>query len=157
MNMHEYAESEMAIAWPESDSLQDVIKSNVLSMIDVFAEQGHSGASAAYTLNILDRLIRFKPISPLTGDEDEWGEPDSGSRDYCQQNKRCSSVFRINFDNKTAYDIDGRVFSDDGGKTFWSTYESRIPVSFPYTPSTRPERIILNQDSRKEEKEDQQA
>lgn len=63
-----------------------------------------------------------------------------------QQNKRCSSVFRRHFDNGTAYDIDGKVFSDDGGKTFYSCRESRIPVTFPYYPKEKPERVILPQE-----------
>lgn len=140
MSLHEYAEREMAIAWPESDDMQDEIKKDILQIIDVFSEQGHSGMSGAYLLNVLDKLIRFKPITPLTGDAKEWGKP-SGD-DFCQQNKRCSSVFRRNFDNSTAYDIDGKVFSDDGGETFYSCRESRIPVVFPYMPKERPEHIV---------------
>lgn len=149
MSPHDYAEKEMAIAWPESDLMQDCIKNDILAIIDAFAEQGHSGASAAYALNILDHLLRFKPISPLTGEDDEWGEPIS-RMDNCQQNKRCSSVFRKNFDNNTAYDIDGKVFSDDGGKTFWSTYDSMTPVTFPYMPPVKPEQIIMRQKDKDE-------
>lgn len=113
LTMHDYAEKEMDIAWPETDEMQDMIKKDILSIIDVFEEQGHSGTSAAYTLNILERLLRFKPISPLTGADDEWGEPyETGgpNSEVHQQNKRCNSVFRRNYDNATAYDIDGKVF-----------------------------------------------
>ena len=144
MSLHDYAEREMAIAWPESDPMQDRIKRDILAVIDVFAEQGHSGASAAYALSALDRLLRFKPIAPLTGADDEWRQPSGG--DDMQQNKRCSSVFRRHFDNGTAYDIDGKVFSDDGGKTFYSCRESQIPVTFPYYPKEKPERVILPQE-----------
>lgn len=139
MSLHEYAEREMALAWPESDDMQDAIKKDVLQIIDIFSEQGHSGMSGAYVLNVLGRLLRFKPLSPLTGSDEEWGEP---GHDFSQQNKRCSSVFRKNFDNSTAYDSDGKVFSDDGGETFYSCYESHIPVTFPYFPKEKPERVI---------------
>lgn len=145
MDLHDYAVREMDNAWPESEPMQDTIKQGILDIIDVFSAQGHSGMSAVYTLNILNRLLRWKPISPLTGEDDEWNEPYGYGlgTEVCQQNKRCSSVFRRNFDNATAYDIDGKVFSDDGGKTFYSTFESRIPVTFPYTPRDTPEKIIL--------------
>lgn len=73
--MHEYAVNEMNIAWPESDGMQELIKKDILDIVDMFADQGHSGMSAAYTLGILERLLRFKPITPLTGEEDEWKEP----------------------------------------------------------------------------------
>ena len=144
MDLHDYAVREMDNAWPESDPMQDSIKQNILDIVDIFCEQGHSGMSATYTLNILDRLLMWKPIAPLTGAEDEWGEPYGYGigTEVCQQNKRCSSVFRHNFDNATAYDIDGKVFSDDGGKTFYSNIDSRIPVTFPYIPRTNPEKII---------------
>ena len=140
--MHEYAEQEMALAWPEPDEMQELIKKDILQILDTFSEQGHSGMSGAYVLSCLDRLLRFKPLSPLTGSDEEWGEPHG--HDFTQQNKRCSSVFRINFDNGTAYDIDGKVFSKDGGKHFYSCYESRIPVTFPYYPRTNPEHVILD-------------
>lgn len=161
MIMHDYAKTEMDIAWPEPDDAQAHIEEDILAVIDLFENQGHSGMSASYTINILERLLRFKPLSPLTGEDDEWDEPCTNVFDKTvyQQNKRCSSVFRTNNDNSTAYDMDAKVFSEDGGKTFWSSYESRVPITFPYTPPTRPERIILNQnelkDSEKEEKENE--
>lgn len=139
--MHEYAEKEMEIAWPEPDEMQDLIKKDVLQIIDIFSEQGHSGTSGAYVLSCIDRLLRFKPLSPITGSDEEWGEP--YGHDFTQQNKRCSSVFRTNFDNGTAYDIEGKVFSSDGGKLFYSCRESRVPVTFPYYPRTNPEHVIL--------------
>jgi hypothetical protein len=141
--LKEYAEKEMSIAWPESDETQDMIKKDILEVIDVFSNQGHSGMSGAYTLNCLDRLLRLKPLTPLTGADDEWGKP--YGFDETQQNKRCSSVFRNRFDNKTAHDIEGKVFSSDGGKTFYSCRDSIIPVTFPYLPPAEAERVILDE------------
>lgn len=148
--MKEYAEKEMNIAWPESDEMQDAIKKDILEIIDVFSNQGHSGMTGAYTLRCLDRLLRFKPLTPLTGADDEWGEPHGP--DEAQQNKRCSSVFRKRFDNKTAYDIDGKVFSSDDGKTFYSCRESNVPVIFPYLPPTEPECVILGNEENEDDR-----
>lgn len=153
MIMHDYAKMEMDIAWPEPDDIQIRIEEDLLAIIDLFEKQGHSGMSASYAINILERLLRFKPLSPLTGEDDEWDEPRTSVFDKTvyQQNKRCSSIFRTNHDNATAYDMDARVFSEDGGKTFWTSDESRVPITFPYTPPTRPERIILNPDGSKDD------
>src|SRR6187399_3024344 len=59
-------------------------------LILVFSSQGHSGASAQITNSILHKLLAYEPLSPLTGEEDEWMEVASG----VYQNKRCSHVFR---------------------------------------------------------------
>ena len=141
MDIHEYAESEMNRAWPETDSMQDMVKQNVLEIVDVFSKQGHSGASANYVLGIIDRVLRFLPICPLTGDEDEWGE--AYGDDDTQQNRRCGKVFRNHHDNSTAHNIEGKVFSTDGGETYFANRNSSVPVSFPYYPPLHPEFVIL--------------
>ena len=146
MRMTNYAQREMTIAWPNPDGMQEAIMKDILELIMAFEDQGHSGTTGSYTLGVFDRLARFKPITPITGEDDEWGTPYGA--DKCQQNRRCSSVFRENFDNSTAYDIEGKIFSDDGGKTFYSCLESRIPVSFPYYPQLFPEEVIRNKDEK---------
>lgn len=140
-NLHDYAVKEMDIAWPEPDPMQDAIKKDILEIVDTFSAQGHSGVSAPYCIAILERLLRYKPITPLTGEDDEWDKP--YGKNNTQQNKRCSSIFRENFDNSTAHDIHGKVFSDDGGKAFYSTRDSQIPIEFPYYPQTSAKRVIL--------------
>ena len=144
--MVDYAKRELDILCPpdengRKDPMQEMADKNVLDIIAMFAEQGHSGMTASYVLNILDRVLRFKPITPLTGADEEWKDIGNGE----EQNKRCFSVFRYNHDNTTAYDSEGKVFSDDGGKTFYSCRESHVPVTFPYTPPTHPEHVILKE------------
>ena len=41
-------------------------------MMQEFANEGHSGFSASYAISILTKLMDFKPLSPLTGEDDEW-------------------------------------------------------------------------------------
>lgn len=140
-NLVEYAKKEMEIAWPEPDDMQDRMKQNVIEIVQIFSDQGHSGLSAAYILRILRRVLNWNPISPLMGYESEWGQ--AYGDEEMQQNKRCSHVFREHYDNRTAHDIHGKVFSDDGGETWYSCRESSVPVTFPYYPPDEPERIIL--------------
>lgn len=134
------------------DEMQEMICNHVLKLLDVFADEGHSGSSAPYTLNMFDTLARFKPIAPLTGEDWEWVDvSENGGRDDGPmfQNKRCSTVFK---DNTGAYCIDGKVFwewvsvaSIDDGKPFkscFTNYESRVPVTFPYVVPEKPEYVF---------------
>lgn len=143
-NLVEWAENELDRLVKDGDEMQKSINEDILNIVKVFSEQGHSGFSASYSLNIIKRLLNWKPIQALTGEDDEWGEVQSYDKgDNTQQNKRCSAVFRKNFDNSTAYYIDGKAFSDDGGKTWFTNRESFVPVTFPYIVPEAPERIIL--------------
>lgn len=100
----------------------------VMRMIEVFAEEGHSGASAALAAKLFTRLVKWEPLTPLTGEDDEWIEVYEGT----YQNKRCPHVFK----NKDgAYNIQGKVFVEPSGASFVS-HESRVPVTFPYWPET---------------------
>lgn len=143
-NLVKWAEKELERLVKDGDEMQKEINKDILQIVEKFAEQGHSGFSASYTLNTLKRLLDWKPISALTGEDDEWGETYEWDEEKQQQNKRCPAVFRKNYDNSTAYYINGKVFSDDGGKTWWSNKDSHIPITFPYQVPEKPERIILS-------------
>ena len=94
-----------------------MVNDGALDIIGLFATQGHSGGSAQITTDIVNRLMRYEPLSPLTGDDDEWGEVTPG----CWQNKRCSHVFK---ENGRAYDI--YLPPQETGE--WTT------ITFPYSP-----------------------
>jgi hypothetical protein len=112
----------------------------VLEVLDVFEKQGHSGASASYAINVLEKVMKFEPLTPLTGDDDEWNHINgdvTGGRDV-YQNKRCSHVFK---ENGQAYDIEGKIFwewytGEDGEryKSHYTSGDSRVNIEFPYTP-----------------------
>lgn len=115
----------------------------VLEILDVFGRQGHSGMSASHCLQILEKVMRFEPVTPLTGDDDEWTEVSSfgGGDEMKWQNKRCGRVFKQN--DGRAYDIEGKVFwewytGEDGErrKSHYTCRESRVYVDFPYMPTT---------------------
>ena len=126
----EYAERELPKAG--DDEWQKLINDNILEMLTVFSNQGHSGTSAAYVRARLDKLLDWKPLSPLTGEEDEWIDGYKWSDNSSQQNKRCFSVFKDK--DGRAYDISGYVFRDPGGGAF-TCRMSYKPVTFPYVPS----------------------
>lgn len=135
-----------------NDEMQEMICNHVLKLLEVFADEGHTGTTAPYTLKVFDTLAGFKPITPLTGEDWEWNDVSEYSgRDGGPvfQNNRCSSIFK---DNDGAYNIDGKVFwewfsspdIDDGKpfKSYFTSYESRVPVTFPYVVPDKPECVF---------------
>ena len=145
MSLVQYAESELdRIGMTDDGDMNGMMRKHLIHMVHEFAEEGHSGFSANYALQCLHKLLKFKPLSPLTGEDDEWHEVSERSGYPHFQNKRCSSVFKDG-KNGEAYDIDGKVFwewvrDEDGNpyKSYYTCYESRVPVTFPYTVPDEP-------------------
>ena len=133
-NLLKYAESEMRRAglYDEDSDYDGMIPEAVMALMKVFSDGGHSGGSAPLAISIFNKLARFEPLTPLTGQDDEWMEVAEG----VYQNVRCSHVFRDVkvFDGKP-YDIDGRVFREPDGSCH-TTSLSRVQIEFPYSPKT---------------------
>jgi hypothetical protein len=128
----------------EGRMMQKAMNDGVMRVVKMFCKEGHSGFSAGYAIGMIRRLLDWKPITPLTGEENEWRpvhEWDAG--DNSQQNARCSAVFRKNFDNSTAYYLYGKVFSDNGGQSWFTNGKSRVPVTFPYNVPLESERVLV--------------
>ena len=139
-NLVDYAKEELKrIGMIDSgEPYNDVFAKAILDLIELFDSQGHSGFSAAYTVNTFKRLAMYKPLTPLTGEDSEWNEIESG----CYQNKRYSSVFKEK-DGK-AYNSEGKIFTDDGGETWYTSKDSHIDITFPYVVPNEPEKVYLN-------------
>lgn len=134
-NLEAHAEFELRKAglFDTDSSYGGMLGPAVLAMVKQFADEGHSGYSARLAVSIFEKVAMFEPLSPLTGEDDEWFEIGTGEDGKPQfQNRRCSHVFK---DGDYAYDINGRVFRDPDGTT-WTNGDSRVPVTFPYTPKT---------------------
>ena len=128
MSTFKHAKKEFdVLGWPGDCEMQELVCDNILELLKVFGEQGHSGSSAMYVLNLFNKLARFSPIAPLTGEDSEWNEVGEGAF----QNNRDSSVFKQGKDGK-AYWLYGRMFKDRNGGTY-SSYKSRVRVEFPWT------------------------
>lgn len=125
---HAKTELELAGFFKEDSDYGGLLGKAVVELVEKFAEQGHSGFSANQTVNLFNKVARFEPLMPLTGEDDEWNEVGEGG----YQNKRCSHVFK---ENSKAYDINGKVFRETSGACYTSI-DSRVPVVFPYVPQT---------------------
>lgn len=152
--LYEYAKKELeriekGCEDKESLSMQQTIDKNILELIDVFSNQHHSGFTAAYVIDILQRLLHYKPLTPLTGEDDEWEDVTSYGYDTPTfQNKRCSAVFK---DDKGAYWVEGKIFSSDLGHTWYTNSDSCVPVTFPFNVPDKSEVVVIDNKEDREE------
>ena len=130
-----------------TDEMNVMMRKHVLHMMQEFANEGHSGFSASYAIGILTKLLDFKPLSPLTGEDDEWVNVRDYGPEPHYQNKRRSSVFKDA--DGSCYDIDGKVFWEwampyegrepqEPYKSYYTSRDSSVPVTFPYTVPDNP-------------------
>lgn len=103
---------------------------NIRRIIVLFAMEGHSGGSASYAINTLSRALRYQPLSPLTGSDDEWLIVGEENGIVLYQNVRCSTIFKRGA-NGVAYNIDGFVFKDTNGRHYTDRYSRRY-INFPW-------------------------
>ena len=112
------------------DEMQDMIMDNILDLLNTFSKQNHSGTTALYVLGCFEKLSRFQPLAPLTGEDNEWMEVIEG----VYQNIRQSTVFK---DSEWSYDIEGYIFIEKNNDTFTNGNSQRgvkFPVNEPLTP-----------------------
>src|SRR3546814_11235969 len=87
-----HAKDKWAIAFPGDDEIRAQMGVHVLDMVAIFGLEGHSGFSASYARQYIDKALRFEPFSPLTEAACEWRE--TYDWDGPQQPNRCTTVFR---------------------------------------------------------------
>jgi hypothetical protein len=90
----------------------------VENLVQTFVAYGHSGGSSDLTLEYFNRVINHKPITPLTGEDDEWTDVEEYQPGQpLWQNKR-----------------DSRVFKDDKGRAWIITDKGTMTyITFPYS------------------------
>ena len=89
----------------------------MIELLTKFFDQWDSGGAVWAVAPILSRLLAGKPLSPITGDEDEWFIHGFDDRMWAQ-NKRHGSLFMRR--DGTCYDIDAK--------------DPHANVTFPYYP-----------------------
>ena len=104
----EHAEYEMRKAglYDTDADYNGMIPEAVLALVKAHSEQGHSGGSHHLVLEIFNRVINYKTLTPISSDPSEWLKHDyevGGHNSW--QNKRQSSVFSQD-GGKTWYDLD---------------------------------------------------
>ena len=117
---------------------QNLIDRNMLFVFNLFKKYNFTKEDCYR----ICRLLTWKPIIPLTGAEEEWNTIKEGF----EQNELCSAVFRYNKDNSTAHYMDGKIFSNDGGISWYTNKESHINITFPFIVPDEPEKVYLDKE-----------
>lgn len=111
-----HARSELALI--END---EKFKDGLIDIVRIFSAQRHSGSSAEVAIELIGRLLRREPLTPLTDHPDEWhyvGHEQWDGTNGIWQNKR-----------------DSRAFSLNGGRTYWLvTDKTHREMSATQTP-----------------------
>ena len=105
----------------EKIDLPEEVKTNIRIIISLYSAYGYFGRTEHEVAEKIMSLVKFKNLSPLTDDPEEWEQMQEG----LWTNRR-----------------NGRAFSQNGGKTFYYTgggacFENPWPqhVSYPHTPT----------------------
>lgn len=141
MTLMQHAQRELKIAGVDAKTADAV-----LTMVAAFVAEEPSGGSAPYQAHYISfdapsktvrdlflKCAAYEPIMPLTGEDSEWVNVAEESGYPLWQNARCGRVFKVG--DGQAYDIYGRVFREPNGCGY-TNIDSRVPVTFPYTPTT---------------------
>ena len=146
-----WAENELKLAGydpnGDPDDVNTWLAEGTMELLEIFSNQGHSGSSASYAIALFETLALCKPISPLTGNDDEWDEVDENFF----QNRRNPVIFKNGKDGQ-AYWVEGKVFWNwcsvpdlyDGKpfKSYFTCKESSVNIDFPWTQPEKPEYVF---------------
>lgn len=104
-NLVRHAREEMRRAglYDEDADYEGMIPPAVMGVVERFAADHHSGGSAALVLAILDKVLRFQPLTPLTNDPAEW------------QQVEMANLARAMWQSRRQHE----AFSHDGGRTYY--------------------------------------
>lgn len=105
---HARRELERAGLFDKDSDYNGAIAEAVMALVKTHSEQGHSGMSHAFTLQVFNTVADFKPLTPLTSDPSEWRDVSTMMGRPCWQNIRSSAVF-----------------SSDGGLT-WKDNDAKL-------------------------------
>lgn len=102
-NLVKHARRELALCG-QTDEDPEYVES-LVAAVAAFASYGHSGGSAAVAIEQLHTLLRFKTLSPITSDPEEWTDVSAESGVPMWQNKRDSACFSLD-GGRTHYSLD---------------------------------------------------
>lgn len=114
---HAIREMKFAGLYDKDSDYNGALAPAVERLVAAHANENHSGGSHGAVLRIFNKVVNFKPLSPLTADPAEWVEVGK----MLWWSKRQSSAFSVD-GGKTWYDID-----EDGRPTHESAPAVKAP------------------------------
>jgi len=103
-NLVEHARRELEILGEDKATIEGYLK-----VVKAFSDMGHSGGSASIAIPIVNSLLQFENLKPLTNNPSEWEDRSEMSGYPLWQNKR-----------------NPKYFSTDGGTSMWNVNELRL-------------------------------
>ena len=160
MSIYNWAEQECRLACKRENPNFDFDSNNfdygcscyksALKAYKSLIDDNHSGASFSFTRDILERLMRHEPLTPITDDDFKGGTLIYSDEDLASmglkseiQCPRMSSLFRKEtLDGKVTYSDVNRAYSvnvEDPSDTFSCGMDTNIvdemfPIQMPYLP-----------------------
>ena len=131
-NLSQYAAKELKLIGllGHDNSKKNEFGNRILSIVGKFREYNISISQTFQMLNVLQRVTRFLPLSPLTGNEDEWiAVTHPKIFGVTHQNVRFFNLFKHSFG--VAFQSDGYKVIRPNGDFYFAIKE----ISFPYIPS----------------------
>lgn len=125
---HAKKELELAGLFDKNSDYNGMLGKAVLELCKIFSSQGHSGFSAAMVMDLFNRLGKYKTLTPITNDPDEWANVAEESGKPLWQNKRNPAIFSLD-SGKTWYDVDDKKRFMNESKDFM-TYTSEMEKWF---------------------------
>ena len=135
-NLLKHAERELKfIGYDGKDEYNNMAKAAIMELLTTFANQGHSGFSANYIVNLFNKLAKYETLSPLKGNDDEWNDVSdmSGDRKTLFQNNRDGRVFK---NDDGAFFTEAIIWTESGESSYTDKDSNRYIKSFPFTPKT---------------------
>jgi len=139
---------------PDNRPIVENFIPEILALCEKFGNSGKSGASAPYIAgaiaSTIKKLLSFKPISPISGLDEEWGDVSdiAGGSEELYQNMRCGGILKHSKDGQASY-VDAIVWrgqypGDEESEKWDDTFTGRVCgyhssqniKSFPFTPKT---------------------
>lgn len=106
-NLTSHAERELKLAgmFDKDSDYGGALGKAVLEIVKTFSKQDFSGAAASIGIQLLEKLLRFENLTPITNNPDEWVDVSKESGSPMWQCKRNSAIFSTD-GGKTHYHLD---------------------------------------------------
>ena len=112
--------------------MQEMMNNDVMELLKVFEEQGHSDFSAPTVISLFSILANYRLVTEVEDNPDDWDE--NG------QHKYISSIFKRK--DGTCYYMYGRLFAEPNSDNFFYNKASNVDVTFPIKPFDLESRYI---------------
>ena len=117
---------------PNERVMQEMMNNDVMELLKVFEEQGHSDFSAPTVISLFSILANYRLVTEVEDNPDDWDE--NG------QHKYISSIFKR--EDVTCYYMYGRLFAEPNSDNFCYNKASNVDVTFPIKPFDLESRYI---------------